>query len=290
MNCRENHQEMRFVCIYFVAILMVVYVVGALNESVPIQNGTNASALNISEAVVNVSMNSSEEMGVRIENACEVAPLLIVEKEVFNVSERVYFWNKVSNRSFDFLIEYWVEDEQGTVVKQVVQTANANRKQFTPRFESAEIVLTMRNKLVWVACNNTNQELEASQVVRVINPDYVEDAGDVDVPVVVKVPKKTTAVSKAKANTTAKSTIASAPMNKSATKAVQSKTREHTTSAQVPRQSGERVINATSGLVVSEDLVYAGSSERARSYGLYLGIVLVVVVIAGFVIREWRLS
>ncbi|MBN1792195.1 hypothetical protein JW826_00715 [Candidatus Woesearchaeota archaeon] len=73
---------------------------------------------------------------------------------------------------FPFLIEYWVEDLFGDEAKKRVSTANTAEKSWTPRIDERDRVFVAHNRLVFVACNNSNSKVSNEVLFIVRNPGW----------------------------------------------------------------------------------------------------------------------
>ncbi len=278
---------MRLIGVCIVLLFVLVHgVAGLENETVNETMQGNQTINGVNGTVSNVTLEAIPGM----ENECTVVPTLEVEKEFYNYSETIVFQNKLSNKSFNFIIEYWVEDDLGKVVKAPIQTSNTNKKQFTPRFDAGEIVLLLKNRLVWVSCNNTNEELSAMQRVHVVNPNYVEELEEVAIekPVIIKkaAPKKT-AAAKPKVNETKdpKQSVKKPVAPKKTVNKTQ--TKEQSASVKVSGLVGESVINPIPSSEGTEDSIYVGSSVRARSYAGYMIFGLLMLSLIVVIKKQW---
>src|SRR4030043_1298666 len=154
------------------------------NESInqTIKNSINET--NVLNKTVNnqTANNTQEENSTSAENEsfssniCFVKLSLSTDKDVYDNGESVKIINfitkdSVSNDSIDYIIEYWVEDLFGSEAKKRTNTTNTNTKTFTPSIDEADKVFIVRNKLVFVGCNNSNPELENQKMIAFRNPD-----------------------------------------------------------------------------------------------------------------------
>jgi hypothetical protein len=73
------------------------------------------------------------------------------------------FKNTITNNSFPFEIEYWIEDIFGNIIKKPYKTKNQYTKSFTPKYEEKDMAFIIRNRL-YVMCNN-NGTVTSSQLV-----------------------------------------------------------------------------------------------------------------------------
>ena len=91
---------------------------------------------------------------------CNIEISLGTDKEIYSAGESIRINNSLSNESFPFIIEYWAEDLMGRVIKAKQNTSNTNIKSFTPKIDEEDRVYILKNRLVFVGCNNSNANLE----------------------------------------------------------------------------------------------------------------------------------
>ncbi len=105
--------------------------------------------------------NSSETTN---NNTCFVSISVIAEKKNYNNAERIVFFNNLSTSKYPFVIQYWIEDSEGNIIKDKINTTNLNQKSFTPNFNKPKTLL-VKNELVSVECNNTSKFLSSEAIV-----------------------------------------------------------------------------------------------------------------------------
>ncbi len=108
---------------------------------------------------------------------CSVSLNIDTEKQVYDSDEKIKFYNLLNNKSFEFEIEYLITDIFGNIVKQPVITSNTNRKSYSPSKNTNEKVYFIRSELLWVGCNNSNNESQAEKLV-VVLPSSVDDKAE----------------------------------------------------------------------------------------------------------------
>jgi hypothetical protein len=96
---------------------------------------------------------------------CSIEVNLSTDKELYLEKEQVKIKNSLNNDSYPFIIEYWVEDLFGNEVKARQETSNTNTKAYTSSLDENDKVFLIRNKLVFVACNNSNNMLENQRLI-----------------------------------------------------------------------------------------------------------------------------
>ena len=91
------------------------------------------------------------------EGYCNVSLSLETNKINYSNGETIDIYNKLSNKSYNFRIEYWIEDENNDTIKKKVETTNTNKKQFTPKFEETKVII-IKNNLTYIDCININNK------------------------------------------------------------------------------------------------------------------------------------
>lgn len=97
-------------------------------------------------------------------NPCNISLGLITEKNIYSNLERIDFYNTLDNESLPFVIEYWIEDIFGSIIKSKTNTTNTNQKSYTPSIEEPEKTLIIRNRLLSIACTNTGASSSEKQI------------------------------------------------------------------------------------------------------------------------------
>lgn len=95
---------------------------------------------------------------------CNVSISIESNKEIFDNNDKIEFFTRLNNAEFDYIIEYWIEDSSGKIVKQKRNTTNQNKKTFTPKNLAEDIVL--KAKIVDLGCAdvNTNDNLAEKRI------------------------------------------------------------------------------------------------------------------------------
>jgi len=89
-------------------------------------------------------------------------------------SGKIEFYNKLSNSSFDYTIEYWVEDIDGNIIKRKTNTTNQNKKSFTPKNANKTIII--KSRIAKISCNNINLIDNSAQ-----KTIYFQDSGELGI-------------------------------------------------------------------------------------------------------------
>lgn len=93
--------------------------------------------------------------------ACNITINISSDKQLYNDSEQIKFYNKLNNNTFPFVIEYWIEDLFGIIIKEKQNTSNQNQKTYSPDIDEKDRVFILKNQLVNVGCNNINEITES---------------------------------------------------------------------------------------------------------------------------------
>lgn len=120
--------------------------------------------------IVNTSISICRELSVVNPKSipCFIEPNISTDKEFYLDKEKVKIKNIINNKSFPFIIEYWVEDLFGEEVKKRYNTSNTNQKTWTPNIMEKDRVFLVKNRVAFVACNNSNPQLENEKMIIVM--------------------------------------------------------------------------------------------------------------------------
>lgn len=152
---------------------------GSFYESI-VDNGTPGKENSIL-AFLSSQTNSSNLTNISnttqsVENElCDVSISLKTEKDVYDNREPIKFKHILSNSSFTFKIEYWIEDLFGSIVKAKRTTENLNEKSYTPRIDEKEKALIIKS-ILHVDCDENESNNAAEKLVLVRNNDFEEES------------------------------------------------------------------------------------------------------------------
>ncbi len=90
-----------------------------------------------------------------VENECKINLSIETDKNYYNNKEKISFYNNLTPKNNNFIIEYWIENSTGSIIKEKLNTTNLNQKSFTPYLKSSD-TLKIKNKLIQIDCNNTS--------------------------------------------------------------------------------------------------------------------------------------
>lgn len=96
---------------------------------------------------------------------CEATISISTNKDIYNNKEKISIYNNLST-SGEFIIEYWVENSSGGIIKNKLNTTNLNEKSFTPNLERPDRI-KIKNKLISIDCNNKSSTIESEKEVAI---------------------------------------------------------------------------------------------------------------------------
>ena len=117
--------------------------------------------------IVNTSLAECKDFAVVNPRSipCFIELNLTTDKEMYVNQEKVKIKNIINNKSFPYFIEYWVGDLFEEEVKKKYETSNTNQKTWTPKISEVDRVFLVKNRLSFVACNNSNLKLENEKMI-----------------------------------------------------------------------------------------------------------------------------
>jgi hypothetical protein len=114
------------------------------------ENITNSSNTTINNNTTNTTINISNTTNTT-NSSCTISILLTTDKEIYTNKEQIAFYNHV-NTTQPFIIEYWVEDLFGNIIKPKINTTNENKKTYTPDVDEKDKVLIFKNRISQTNC------------------------------------------------------------------------------------------------------------------------------------------
>lgn len=138
-------------------------------------NATQNQSINstLNETIVENSPTNicSINLGIRLKE----------DKLIYYNKESIKFYNTINvspNQKSEYVIEYWVEDIYGNILKNKLQTSNLNEKTYTPAINDKTTGVIVRNQLINISCNGTTQTNilnDSSEKILIIkNQEYKE--------------------------------------------------------------------------------------------------------------------
>jgi len=122
-------------------------------------------------ASVNISESSLDSYCYYINSidtsniTCNVSLEIFQEEKIYDDGEKISINYEISNETFPYLVEYWVEDLFGNIVKKVIATNNDNKKSFTPKISGSLDVLIIKTNLTSLSCNNTDNRTYDEEII-----------------------------------------------------------------------------------------------------------------------------
>ncbi len=95
--------------------------------------------------------------------------------------EPTVFYLNLNNETFPFIIEYWVEDLFGNVVKNPINTTNTNKKSFSPKLDEPDRAFLIKANLVFIACNDSNQADNYAEMLFVVKGKEPEKESRIEI-------------------------------------------------------------------------------------------------------------
>lgn len=111
---------------------------------------------------------------------CNISINITTDKNFYLDNETIKFYNNLNDKSFPYVIEYWVEDLFGNIFKKKINTTNTNQKSYSPRINEQDLVLLIKNQ-VYVLCNDSNMSdnhAENMLIVKNTNPNFLSTEGN----------------------------------------------------------------------------------------------------------------
>lgn len=106
---------------------------------------------------------------------CNISINTTTDKTFYLDNETVKFYNNLNDESFPYVIEYWVEDLFGNILKKKINTTNTDQKSYSPRISEQDLVLLIKNQL-YVLCNDSNISDNSAEMMIIIkntNPQFL---------------------------------------------------------------------------------------------------------------------
>ncbi|RMF55519.1 lamin tail domain-containing protein [Candidatus Woesearchaeota archaeon] len=117
--------------------------------------GKENSIINLTGA--NESSNETNSSEENETNECNASIKILTEQSVYESGEKVEIMYEVNNEPEEFVVEYWVEDLFGNIVKDKRETTNANKKSWTPSIAEQEKSFLIKTNLTEASCNDTEK-------------------------------------------------------------------------------------------------------------------------------------
>lgn len=99
---------------------------------------------------------------------CNISINLSSENTIYLTNESIKFYNNLNDETFLYTIEYWKEDLFGTQIGSRTNTTNTNQKSWSPSIDELDQVFFIKNRIAYVACNDTNSTDDYSEKMVVV--------------------------------------------------------------------------------------------------------------------------
>src|SRR3989338_10228993 len=96
---------------------------------------------------------------------CNIELNLNTDKEIYLENETVKFQNLLSDEIHQYIISYYITDLFNNLIKEPKNTSNNNEKSFTPYIFETEQVFMIHNELIFIDCNNTNNNTKTNKTI-----------------------------------------------------------------------------------------------------------------------------
>ncbi len=143
-------------------------VVFTANETVIFKNSKSAAkfvftepgAYTICSRIQNSTSCYSADITDSKKIPCNISLWIEPKKNLYEQDEKVEYYVRLSNTSFYYEIEYWIEDIFGKIVKSERTTTNTNKRSYTPKFDEKEKAFFLNARLSFISCNNSASQIE----------------------------------------------------------------------------------------------------------------------------------
>ena len=98
---------------------------------------------------------------------CNTTIDILTEKIIYENGESIQFYNIINNETYPYVIEYWIEDLFGNIVKNKYNTTNTNQKSFTTTIKEKEMVCIIKNQL-YPLCDDFSIEDNSAEKLVII--------------------------------------------------------------------------------------------------------------------------
>lgn len=106
--------------------------------------------------------------------SCDISLNLKTNETIFyENSQSIEFKPELNNASFPFVIEYWIEDLFGNIVKPKINTTNTNQKSWKTNIQEQDRVLFLK-AIVYPACDDLDSSNNAVEKMFIVTKDEAE--------------------------------------------------------------------------------------------------------------------
>ena len=134
----------------------------------------NSTLREDNSSLYNSVCNSFQAMDTSVVS-CDVALQLKTNESIFYENgQSLKFTLELNNESFPYVIEYWIEDLFGNIVKPKINTTNTNEKSWKTNIEEQDRVLFMK-AIAHPSCSDDNLSNNAVQKMFVVTKNQMEE-------------------------------------------------------------------------------------------------------------------
>jgi len=149
------------------------------NETEETNNTTDINANNTNNSSTDNGNNSTN-------NKCNITLSIIIKNSstsstIYENDASIKFQNKIekdnrtnlTNIDEEYVIEYWIEDLFGNIVKNKISTTNQDEKSFTPKIDEMDQIFVIKSVLKNISCELSNaSSIYGEKIILVKNSKY----------------------------------------------------------------------------------------------------------------------
>lgn len=113
-----------------------------------------------------------------IDSCCDINMDIEIDKMLFQNRETIKYKHRLSNlyndQKYDYIIEYWIEDLFGNIIRARRNTTNVNKKSWTPNIDEMISVAVLKAR-IYPGCNDTDSANNYDEQLVVIRNDKIDD-------------------------------------------------------------------------------------------------------------------
>ena len=85
------------------------------------------------------------ECSLKTIDICDINLSVITQLDNYSNGEKIEFYNNLSIKIDNFMVEYWIEDKNGSIIKDKRNTTNLNKKSYTTNLDGSNYI-TIKNR------------------------------------------------------------------------------------------------------------------------------------------------
>jgi|GEM_PF-4367095 hypothetical protein len=142
------------------------------NNTIEESNYTN----NITNTTNTTNTEISSIESIENKKSCNAIINIIIKNSstIYENNIPIKFQNKIeineTIESEEYIIDYWIEDLFGNIIKNKISTNNQDEKSFTPKIDEEDKILVIKNVLKNFSCNISNNTSE--KIILIKNSKY----------------------------------------------------------------------------------------------------------------------